>query len=128
MQNENTQIKNIKKLKILIDQNKDKIFKEFPKKDSKEYLFISSELKNLYYFLFDLENLKLECLESSCKFDFYILAQAKDKKIYNYTQIIGEYDKIYFYPFLKELLQDIDKDDVVTKAFVEYKKNQEFFS
>ena len=111
----------IKKLKELINENYDSIIKNFPKKDSKEYLFISSELKDLFYFLFDLEELKLECMMPTCKFDFYILSQSDGDKIYNYTQVIGDYEKIYFYPWLSEQLNEYQ--NIVQKAFIDFKKN-----
>jgi hypothetical protein len=119
-------LKNIQKLKDLINKNKDLLFSKFPKKDSKEFLFISKDLKNLYYFLFDLEDLKLDCMHPTCKFDFYILAQVdNDQKIYNYTQVIGDYEKIYFYPFIKEVLSEFDSENIIDKAFIDFKKNSE---
>ena len=110
----------IKNLKDLINKNYDKLLKNYPKKDSKEYLFISQELKDLFYFLFDLEELKLECMLPTCKFDFFILSQSDSEKIYNKTHVAGDYDKIYFYPWLIE--QFPEEQELIQKAFVDFKK------
>jgi len=115
-------MESIIELKKTINKNKNNILKNYPKKDSKEYLFISSDLKDLFYFLFDLEELKLECMMPNCKFDFFILSQSDGEKIYNYTQIIGNYEKIYFYPWLSEVLPEYQ--NLIEKAFVEFKKNK----
>jgi len=112
--------KSIIELKKIIDENKENILKKYPKKDSNSYLFISKDLKDLYYFLFDLEELKLECMLPGCNFDFFILSQSDNEKIYNYTQVIGDYDKIYFYPWLCEVLPEYQK--IIEQAFIDFKK------
>jgi hypothetical protein len=115
--------KNLKDLKEIVST----LDLNWPKKDSKEYLFISQKQKDIYYTIFDLEYLKLEKEDfpPGAQFDFFILAQMDENgKIYNYTQILGNYEKIYFYPWLREAFekQVPDKLSLLDKTFMQYNK------
>ena len=112
----------IQKLKDIINKNKKFILENYPKKDTNEYLFISAQLKKLFYFLFDLEELELECMMPGCKLDYFILSQSDGEKLYN-TTFADNYDKVYFYPWLSETLSKINEmSNLVNQAFIDAKK------
>ena len=107
-----------------------KIIKEldlkFPKKGTNEYLFISPQLKDLYYTLFDLDHLKIDSSDLvgafGPKIDFFVLVQQdEDGKLYH-TIAAENYDKIYFYPWLDSHMRTQEEKELLQRVFVKIKK------
>ena len=113
---------NIQQLKRCIEEIN--IFQDYPKLGSKEYLYIPENQIDLFFDLFDLEELKLESINGESQ-KFFIYSQIdEDKKFHNYTMIIGEKDEIYFYQWLEDNISKFNPNclDLLRNTFVSYRK------
>ena len=100
------------------------ILQDYPRLGSKTYLYIPENQAEIFYDLFDLEDLKIEDENGKLQ-KFYIYSQIDDcKKFHNYTMIIGEKEEIYFYQWLEDNILKFNPDclELLRNTFISYKK------
>jgi len=117
-------VENMQKLKRILNLINFKI--NYPKLGGKEYLFIPSSQRELFYDLFDLEGVKVDINQSSFdKFNIYSQIDEKDK-IHNWVYIndVKNINTIYFYPWLENIVKTFDpeNDRIVNKTFISFRK------